>query len=166
MVWPATGSQYGLFDYCGFPKEQAYMLWGEVREIPVDPEGTVLIPSKTTLKPDGQDVVVVDVISDEQLLLVSADGATILGWGNGDPGFKEKERPGAGENRIVVKPFSGRAQILVRSIESSTGPVTVYWYNLNNALNGCLADSFMHHCQPFERGLFIPLDEHTPFDAI
>lgn len=125
MVWPATGSQFGLFDYCGFPKEQAYKLWGETREIPADPAGTVLVPSKLSLKPDGQDVVVVDVISDEQMLLVSADGATILGWGNGDPGFKEKERPGAGENRIVVKPFSGRAQILVRSIEGSAGPATV-----------------------------------------
>ncbi len=26
MVWPATGSQFGILDYCGFPKDEAYYL--------------------------------------------------------------------------------------------------------------------------------------------
>lgn len=26
MVWPATGSQFGVLDYCGFPKDEAYYL--------------------------------------------------------------------------------------------------------------------------------------------
>ena len=26
MKWPATGSQFGIFDYCGFPKDEAFYL--------------------------------------------------------------------------------------------------------------------------------------------
>ena len=26
LVYPATGSEYGIFDYCGFPKDEAYFL--------------------------------------------------------------------------------------------------------------------------------------------
>ena len=26
LVWPATGSQFGILDYCGFPKDEAYYL--------------------------------------------------------------------------------------------------------------------------------------------
>lgn len=26
MVFPATGSQFGILDYCGFPKDEAYYL--------------------------------------------------------------------------------------------------------------------------------------------
>lgn len=48
------------------------------------------------------------------------------------------------------------------SASDPSGEVEAYWYNLRNALKGCLADSLMHHYQPFERGLFIPLDERTP----
>lgn len=39
LKYPATGSQYGIFDYCGFPKDEAFLL-----EIVVDGEtGTSLI---------------------------------------------------------------------------------------------------------------------------
>jgi beta-galactosidase len=26
MKWPATGSQFGILDYCGFPKDEAWYL--------------------------------------------------------------------------------------------------------------------------------------------
>ena len=26
MLYPATGSQFGIFDYCGFPKDEAFYL--------------------------------------------------------------------------------------------------------------------------------------------
>lgn len=52
------------------------------------------------------------------------------------------------------------------SAQDPSGEVEAYWYNLSNALDGCLADSLMFHYQPFERGLFIPLDEKTPFSGV
>ena len=126
MSWPATGSQFGLFDYCGFPKYQAYKLWGEEKAVPEEPSSTTLVPSKLTLCPDGQDVVVIDVFSHEEELSVKVEGACLLGWGNGDPGFKEKERPSDGSDSLVIKPFAGRAQILVRSISGRTTDVLVH----------------------------------------
>ncbi len=125
MSWPATGSQFGLFDYCGYPKEQAYHLWGEDKAQPQLPSSATLTPSKALLKADGQDVVVIDVFSAEEELPVKVEGACLLGWGNGDPGFKEKERPSDGSGSLVIKPFAGRAQVLVRSISGHNGKVSV-----------------------------------------
>lgn len=125
MAWPATGSQFGLFDYCGFPKSQAYQLWGEEKAVPVEPSVTTLVPSKRALRADGQDVVVIDVFSPEESLPVKVEGACLLGWGNGDPGFKEKERPTDNSDSLLIKPFAGRAQILVRSVCGRTGEAVV-----------------------------------------
>ncbi len=61
-------------------------------------EGTTLKASKNSLKADGQDVVVIDIVSAEPTLDVSVEGATFLGWGNGNPGFKEIERPLGGRS--------------------------------------------------------------------
>ena len=90
--------------------------------------------SKTALERDGADVVVVDVealdakgrfVPDAEMPLhVSVEGATLLGWGNGDPGFKAVERPLDG-NALDIKTFSGCAQVLVRSVAGQTGPVSV-----------------------------------------
>lgn len=79
---------------------------------------TRLIPSKTTLKADGQDVVVIDIYSPETELEVKVDNAVFLGWGNGDPGFKDVERPVG--NTMTIRPFNGCAQVIVRSLASSS----------------------------------------------
>lgn len=188
MKWPATGSQFGILDYCCFPKDEAFYLkaaWtsepvlhicgpcdGKVwvysncesvtlyadgrslgkKQMPVDghlewnvgkagkfsakgfrgrkavasdvwpevPAETRAILSKGTLAPDGQDVVVIDIETLEDVLSVSVENAELLGWGNGNPGFKEKER-----NVDTVRPFCGRVQIIVRSLENASGPATV-----------------------------------------
>lgn len=78
---------------------------------------TTLVPSKTTLKADGQDVVVIDIYSPETELEVKVDNAVFLGWGNGDPGFKDVERPVG--NTMTIRPFNGCAQVIVRSLASS-----------------------------------------------
>ena len=78
---------------------------------------TRLVPSKTTLKSDGQDVVVIDIYSSETELEVKVDNAVFLGWGNGDPGFKDVERPVG--NTMTIRPFNGCAQVIVRSLASS-----------------------------------------------
>ena len=79
---------------------------------------TTLVPSKTTLKADGQDVVVIDIYSPETELEVKVDNAVFLGWGNGDPGFKDVERPVG--NAMTIRPFNGCAQVIVRSLASSS----------------------------------------------
>ena len=81
-------------------------------------ETTRLVPSKTTLKADGQDVVVIDIYSPETELQVKVDNAVFLGWGNGDPGFKDVERPV--DNAMTIRPFNGCAQVIVRSLASSS----------------------------------------------
>ena len=79
---------------------------------------TRLVPSKTTLKADGQDVVVIDIYSPETELEVKVENAVFLGWGNGDPGFKDVERPVG--NTMTIRPFNGCAQVIVRSLASSS----------------------------------------------
>ena len=78
---------------------------------------TRLVPSKTTLKSDGQDVVVIDIYSPETELEVKVENAVFLGWGNGDPGFKDVERPV--DNAMTIRTFNGCAQVIVRSLASS-----------------------------------------------
>ena len=80
-------------------------------------ETTRLVPSKTTLKADGQDVVVIDIYSPETELEVKVGNAVFLGWGNGDPGFKDVERPVG--NTMTIRTFNGCAQVIVRSLASS-----------------------------------------------
>lgn len=79
---------------------------------------TILVPSKTTLKADGQDVVVIDIYSPETELEVKVENAVFLGWGNGDPGFKDVERPVG--NTMTIRPFNGCAQVIVRSLAASS----------------------------------------------
>ena len=79
---------------------------------------TTLVPSKTTLKSDGQDVVVIDIYSPETELEVKVGNAVFLGWGNGDPGFKDVERPVG--NTMTIRTFNGCAQVIVRSLASSS----------------------------------------------
>ena len=213
MVWPATGSQFGILDYCGFPKDEAFYLQSVWTDEPVlhvaphwnrpVPEGTTvpvvvytncervslkingknlgskevsgngsvrwevpyrpgrveatgrrggrvavrtvlettgpavdvrLTPSRTRLERDGADVVVLDIealdargrfVPDAEMpLTVRVDGAQLLGWGNGDPGFKAVERPLDG-NELDISTFSGCAQVLIRSFADQDGPVTV-----------------------------------------
>ncbi len=208
MKWPATGSQFGILDYCGFPKDEAFYLkaaWkseplvhicgpynGEVwvysncekvrlyagnkslgtKSMPEDghlvwnvagrenscfkavgyrsgkqvaedkypavyPE-TTAVPSKSALKSDGQDVIVIDIYTSEPELNVSVKNACLLGWGNGDPGFKEVERPqqvsgfqpehNPQDTRVdsmTIKPFSGCAQVLLRSVKGASGDILV-----------------------------------------
>jgi len=202
MVWPATGSQFGILDYCGFPKDEAFYLkswWtsepvlhicGQVDgrvwvysncsevelfagrkslgrkampqdghlewEVPALREGERLRadayyrsegskkqkrvssfwpqkPARTSwtqsaaaLKADGQDVVVIDIESPEATLAVSVENAQLLGWGNGDPGFKAIERPQPGTPQsLTIQPFEGCCQLLVRSLPGASGSATV-----------------------------------------
>lgn len=195
MAWPATGSQFGILDYCGFPKDEAWYLkswWlrdepclhvcgyaqGEVwvysncsrislyrngkplgtKTMPEDghlawkvsynegdvfeargiydgrlrltdrwpslPEAVRVEFSSNEIRADGQDVLVLDIIAPDAELAVGVEGASVLGWGNGDPGFKYRERP-VGDENIVLRPFNGCCQLLLRSIEGASGNVSI-----------------------------------------
>ena len=94
--------------------------------------------SKTTLRRDGQDIVVVDLTlldkkgryvpdaCDEISISVEGD-AEILGWGNGDPGYKAAERPqNADKKHARLNAFMGNAQFILRGVDAkSSSPVTV-----------------------------------------
>ena len=209
MVWPATGSQYGVLDYCCYPKDEAFYLQSVWREEPilhlsphwnhpveegrkvsvwaytncekvslrlngrpagvrkVEEDGFALweLPYapgtleavgwkdgkriSTVLKTSGQasdisieattfgrELAVLDIkavdregnfVPDAAMALsVSPQDAVLLGWGNGDPGFKAVERPAAGsEGSLQIETFSGRAQILLRPAEGSSGACLV-----------------------------------------
>jgi len=216
LSWPATGSQFGILDYCGFPKDEAFYLkscwvdepmvyvapsWGlntyegrpvdlwvysncdevqltlngkslgkksvpryghiswpvtyksgklvatglkngkkiveQVLETPGMPVSLRVESSKQTLRPDGQDVVVLDfTVLDEKgrevpgaavaLSVSVSSNVRILGWGNGDPAFKVLERPVAGTSGpFSIQTFSGKAQLLLRSVEGASGHATV-----------------------------------------
>lgn len=36
MVWPATGSQFGILDYCCFPKDEVFYVNAQVIVRPVE----------------------------------------------------------------------------------------------------------------------------------
>ena len=83
-----------------------------------------------------QDCVVVDVTLRDKKgrfavdacdkLTVSVEGdAEILGWGNGDPGYKASERPqGEDKKNAELKAFMGHAQVILRGVKGIR-PVTV-----------------------------------------
>jgi beta-galactosidase len=223
MVWPATGSQFGILDYCCFPKDEAYYLkaaWTDQPVLHIFPhwnlkgqegqqvevwaytnmdevelvqdgkslgrqkadkdshlvwnttyrpgrlvaygykngkrvitervettgpaEKMTIDTSKSTLQPDGQDIVVVDITLKDKKgryvpdacnpLQVSVSGpAEILGWGNGDPGFKTDERPQGNDRRhATLKAFMGNVQVIVRGVNGETNTPVIVTVSLDN----------------------------------
>lgn len=209
MVWPATGSQFGILDYCCFPKDEAYYLkaaWTDKPVLHIFPhwnlkgqegqevevwaytnmdeveliqdgkslgrqkaekdshlvwkttyqpgrlvaygyqngkkvltervettgpaEKISVATSKKMLRQDGEDIVVVDITlldkkgryvpdaCDKIFVAVRGHGE-ILGWGNGDPGFKAEERLlGPDKRETSFNAFMGNAQVIIRSLDS------------------------------------------------
>lgn len=94
--------------------------------------------SKRILRPNGTDLAVIDLtLRDKKgrfvpdacnTLSVSVDGSVrILGYGNGDPAYRDKEQPDSRDCRnIDIKAFNGHAQLLIQAGESAgTATVTV-----------------------------------------
>jgi len=67
----------------------------------------------------------------QRLLVVPEKGPVLLRncfweWpGYGNPGFKETERPLKDSNSLNIKPFCGKAQVIIRSLEGTEKPATV-----------------------------------------
>lgn len=224
MVWPATGSEFGILDYCGFPKDEAYYLkaawtdkpvlhifphWNlkgqEGKEVEVwaytnmdevellqdgkslgrqkiDKDGHLvwkttyrpgrleakgfkngkrvltervettgpaeklsIATSKKTLKQNGEDIVVIDITLLDKKGRYVPDACSnikvavrghgeILGWGNGDPGFKAEERSLIDKREASFNAFMGNAQVIIRSLDSTNKAVTptVVFLQLND----------------------------------
>lgn len=224
MVWPATGSEFGILDYCGFPKDEAYYLkaawtdkpvlhifphWNlkgwEGKEVEVwaysnmdevellqdgkslgrqkiekdghlvwkttyrpgrlvakgfkngklmmtervettgPAEKLSIATSKKTLKQDGKDIVVIDITLLDKKGRYVPDACSnikvavrghgeILGWGNGDPGFKAEERSLIDKREASFNAFMGNAQVIIRSLDSTNKAVmpTVVFLQLND----------------------------------
>lgn len=204
MKFPATGSQFGILDYCGFPKDEAYYLkawWTNEPVLHILPHwnlqghegetidmwvysncdevdlivngksmgrkampknghlawdvvyrpGTVkavgykkgkkVLTETVSTTGDAVKMAVKEfrhtdshglstVIYDVTLLdkkgrfvptacniigITAAEGSVIAGVGNGDPAFKDVERPADGERNFTVKAFNGHAQVIVES---------------------------------------------------
>ena len=215
LSFPATGSEFGILDYCGFPKDEAWYLkawWTDEPVLHIFPhwnlqghEGetisiwaysncdeveltvngkslgrkrmerggylsweavyrpgkvvatgyrkgrkvlretiettekasaVVLEADRTAIRSDGSDVAVVTVRledrkgrfvpdASEWVELKVAGPVRILGVGNGDPAWQEKERPENPEDRTFrVKTFNGLAQVLLQST-GETGAATL-----------------------------------------
>ena len=209
MVWPATGSEFGILDYCCFPKDEAYYLkaaWTDEPVLHIFPhwnlkgqegqevevwaytnmdevellqdgkslgrqkaekdshlvwkttyqpgrlvaygykngkrmltervettgpaEKVSVKASKNTLRQDGEDIVVIDITLQDKKgryvpdacdkIFVAVRGhGEILGWGNGDPGFKAEERLlGPDKREASFNAFMGNAQLIIRSLDS------------------------------------------------
>lgn len=227
MKFPATGSQFGILDYCGFPKDEAYYLkswwtnepvlhilphWNlqghegdsievwvysnceevaltvngkkmERKNMPrngylswktVYQPGTLkaigyksgkrvlteqlettgvpvllsIISDRSVIKADNRDVAVVRIeLQDkkkrlvptacEDLILKVSGPIRILGVGNGDPAYRDSERPLEIDARSYrVQAFNGLAQVLLQSngkvgeatltVQAKATPLTVY----------------------------------------
>ena len=99
---------------------------------------TILEADRTVIRPDGQDVAVCTIRLEDakgrfvpdacEIMELKVDGPVrILGVGNGDPAFQDRERPEAPLARSFrVRTFNGLAQVLLQSThDSGTATLTV-----------------------------------------
>ncbi|MCF0166127.1 MAG: beta-galactosidase [Bacteroidales bacterium] len=131
MVYPATGSPFGLLDYCGNPKQEALYLrqvWGGSKEPwPFDSRKVAKNAGLHIESSRYNDITVYVIYAvdakrrfDESamnMLDVKLEGeGRIIGVGNGDNTWKAKERPLPGEDpRVMSVPlFHGIAQVYVQ----------------------------------------------------
>lgn len=140
ISWPVNYKK-GRLEARGFiagKKVASYVL-----ETPDAPYSLKIASSKPDLVADGQDVAVLDLTvvdskgrevqnADVVLNVNVSDNATILGWGNGDPAFKVVERPVKGSGgAFPIQTFSGKAQLILRSVEGASGNVDISISGLN-----------------------------------
>ncbi len=127
MKWPATGSQFGIFDYCGFPKDEAFYLRAAWRDEPLvhicgPCRGEVWVYSncdKVRLYAGGKSLGVKDMPQDGHLVWEvggcgeASDGRVVVGGNGGTDG-----RVAAGGNGGKV---SGGAPVTYRAVGYRNG---------------------------------------------
>lgn len=113
LQYPATGSQFGLLDYCGFPKDEAYYLKSQLIDEPV----LHVFPHWNLAGHEGEEVDVWAYSNlDEVELSVSGKS---LGRCRPDTmgyfSWKAVYHPG----KIVAKGYKGGKRVMTRTIETT-----------------------------------------------
>lgn len=140
LSWPVNYKK-GKLEAQGYVRGKKITSY--VMTTPDYPYSLEITPSKHDLVNNGQDIVVLDISvldtkgrfvpnADVVLNVTVSSNVTILGWGNGDPAFKVMERPENGNGAVFpIQTFSGKAQLILRSVEGASGNVDVSISGLN-----------------------------------
>lgn len=68
---------------------------------------------------------------------------------------------------LILEAFDGNWERVEQMTSGSrVSEIAAYYHNLAMAMKGSLADSLMYYYQPFERGLFLPVDEKSTITKI
>ena len=63
---------------------------------------------------------------------------------------------------LILEAADGNWDMVTHLTQGSRiSEIHAYYHNMAMAMKGCLADSLMYYYQPFERGLFLPVDEKS-----
>lgn len=140
LEYPATGSQFGLLDYCGFPKDEAYYLQSQWTEQPV----LHILPHWNLSEHKG-DSISIWAYSNLDEIRLTLNGRN-LGTSKANPqgyfSWSTVYTPG----RLIAKGYRNGRLILTRTIET-TGPAvtarpyTAYEHNGVRIINIDLLDS-------------------------
>ena len=117
MVWPATGSEFGILDYCGFPKDEAWYL----KSVWCDEPLLKLSPHWNSPVPEGEPIEVWAYTNCEKvtLYLNGRSLGTVKVEPDGIARWKTVYKPGKLE--AVGKSAGGRT---LRAIVETTGEAT------------------------------------------
>lgn len=140
LKYPATGSQFGVLDYCGFPKDEAYYLQSQWTDEPM-----LHILPHWNLKGHEGDSIAVWAYSNMDEIRLSLNGRN-LGTATRNPqgyfSWTVPYKPG----RLVAKGYRNGRHVLTRTVET-TGPaikakaVTAYEHDGVSVVNIDLLDS-------------------------
>ncbi len=115
LKFPATGSEFGLLDYCGFPKDEAYYLKAQWTDEPV----MHILPHWNLAGHEGEEVDVWVYTNMDEVEL-TANGRN-LGRRKVAPGgyasFRTVYRPG----KLTANGYKGGKRVMRRTVET-TGP--------------------------------------------
>lgn len=119
MKFPATGSQFGLLDYCGFPKDEAYYLKAWWTDEPV-----LHILPHWNLEGHEGDSIDVWVYSNCDAVELEVNGRRLARQAvpkNGHLSWKTVYKPG----RLVATGYKEGRRQLVRKVETSGAPARI-----------------------------------------
>lgn len=146
LKFPATGSQFGILDYCGFPKDEAYYLQSQWTDEPI-----LHILPHWNLKGHEGDSIQIWAYSNLDEIRLTLNGRN-LGTRKVNPqgyfSWNAVYVPG----RLVAKGYRNGRCVLTRTVETSgqavtARPVTAYGHKGVRIINIDLLDS---------RGRFVP----------
>lgn len=119
MKFPATGSQFGILDYCGFPKDEAYYLKAWWTDEPV----LHLLPHWNLQGHEGDTVDVWAYSNCEEVELIVNGrnmGRKVMPM-NGHLEWKAVYRPG----KVKAIGYKDGKKVLVRTVETAGEPVAI-----------------------------------------